>query len=64
METDHNVKRIQAVIDECLPLLKALAIGRCAVSIGGSHGKGTFDTRSDVDFRVFCDAPVGGSRCV
>ncbi len=63
METGHNVKRIQAVIDECLPLLKALAIGRCAVSIGGSHGKGTFDTRSDVDFRVFCDAPVGGSRC-
>ena len=61
MEQDHSVARIQAVIDECLPLLKALAIGRCAVTIGGSHGKRTFDTRSDVDFRVFCDEVAGGS---
>ena len=59
MEQDRPVARIQAVIDECLPLLKALAIGCCAVTIGGSHGKGTFDERSDVDFRVFCDEVVG-----
>ena len=59
MEQDHSVARIQAVIDECLPLLRALAGGRCAVTIGGSHGKRTFDERSDVDFRVFCDEIVG-----
>jgi hypothetical protein len=62
MKQDHSLARIQAVIDECLPLLKALAIGRCAVTIGGSHGKRTFDTLSDVDFRVFCDEAVGAPR--
>jgi hypothetical protein len=51
------------VIAECLPLLKTLAKGRCAVTIGGSHGKGTFDDRSDVDFRVFCDEVVGAPKC-
>jgi hypothetical protein len=43
------------LIDECLPLCKALGEGRRAVSIGGSYGKRTFDRRSDVDFRLFCD---------
>jgi hypothetical protein len=54
--------QIQAVIDECLPKLRALGSGRCAVTIGGSHGKGTFDERSDLDFRVFCDEIVGAPR--
>lgn len=62
MEQNHTVSRIQTMIDECVPLLKALAKGRCAVTIGGSHGKGTFDNRSDVDFRVFCDEIVGAPR--
>ena len=36
--TKKNVRpHIQVVIDECLPKLKALGIGRCAVTIGGSH---------------------------
>lgn len=57
----HNPDpRIQPVIDECLPMLKALAKGRCAVTIGGSRGKRTSDQRSDVDFRVFCDEIVDG----
>jgi len=51
---------IQAIIDECLPLLKAMGKGRVAVTIGGSHGKRTFDARSDLDFRVFCDEIAGG----
>ena len=56
----HQVRPgIQAVIDECVQPLKALAKGRCAVSIGGSHGKDIFDNRSDVDFRMFCDEIVG-----
>ena len=62
MGQNRNVARIQSVIDECVPLLKQLATGRCAVTIGGSHGKGTFDTRSDVDFRVFCDEFAGGGK--
>lgn len=53
---------IQPVIDECLPLLKALAKGRCAVTIGGSRGKRTSDQRSDVDFRVFCDEIADGPK--
>jgi hypothetical protein len=28
--------------------------------IGGSHGKRTFDERSDVDFRLFCDEIAAG----
>lgn len=59
MKQNQAVPPIQTVIDECLPLLKALGKGRCAVTIGGSHGKGTFDTRSDLDFRLFCDEVVG-----
>jgi hypothetical protein len=62
MDEREIVPRIKAVIDECLPLLKSFAKGRCAVTIGGSHGKRTFDTRSDIDFRVFCDEIAGGPR--
>ena len=58
----QTVPRIQPVIDECLPLIKAMAKGRCAVAIGGSHGKGTFDNRSDVDFRLYCDTTVGAPK--
>jgi hypothetical protein len=50
----------QAVIDECLPLIRPLAVGRYAISIGGSHGKRIFDEKSDVDFRLFCDEMLGG----
>lgn len=54
--------RIQPVIDECVPLFKPLTSGRYAVTIGGSRGKRTADTRSDVDFRLFCDEIVGGPK--
>lgn len=47
---------IQVVIDDILPQLRALGAGRCAVSIGGSYGRGNYDDRSDLDFRLFCDA--------
>jgi hypothetical protein len=62
MEQSHTLARTQSVIAECLPLLKALVKGRCAVTIGGSHGKGISDERSDIDFRVFCDEIVGAPR--
>jgi hypothetical protein len=47
--------RFQGVVDELLPLCRALGEGRYAVSIGGSYGKGTFDGTSDLDFRLFCE---------
>ena len=54
---------VQAVIDEFIPICRKLAAGRgrYAISIGGSRGKGTADSRSDVDFRLFHeeDLPVG-----
>lgn len=59
MDGKTGATRVQAAIEECLPLIKALARGRCAVTIGGSRGMGTFDDRSDIDFRVFCDEIVG-----
>ncbi len=46
---------VQAVIDDFLPICKALAEGRYAVSIGGSLGRKTSDEMSDIDFRLFCD---------
>jgi hypothetical protein len=49
---------LQPVIDELLPLCRALGEGRRAVSIGGSYGKGTFDGTSDLDFRLFCERRI------
>ena len=48
------------MIEECLPLIRALAIGRYAIAIGGSRGKGVADRRSDYDFRLYCDEFKGG----
>lgn len=52
MTDDEAVAR---VIAEAVPPLRGLAAGRCAISIGGSRGKGIADRHSDVDFRLFCD---------
>ncbi len=46
---------VQAVVDDFLPICKALAEGRYAVSIGGSLARKTSDEMSDIDFRLFCD---------
>ena len=45
----------RAVIDEFIPICHKLANGRgkYAISVGGSHGKGTWDSHSDIDFRLF-----------
>lgn len=47
--------RVQTVIEEFVPIIKTMAEGRYAISVGGSHGKGTWDSRSDIDFRLFAD---------
>ncbi len=56
------VPRIQKVIEDFLPILRPMAKGRYAITIGGSHGKKTFDDMSDVDFRLFCDEMAGGPK--
>lgn len=47
---------VQAVINEFLPRIRALAEGRYAISLGGSTGRQQMDQYSDIDFRLFCDA--------
>jgi hypothetical protein len=47
---------VNAIIEEFIPICKKLAgEQRYAMSVGGSLGKGTWDDRSDVDFRLFTD---------
>lgn len=46
---------VQSILDECVPLIRQLAEGRYAISVGGSRGKGIADHTSDVDFRLFAD---------
>lgn len=55
---------IQAVIAEIVPICHQLAEGRgrYAISIGGSLGKGTSDSRSDVDFRLFHEEDLPGPK--
>ncbi|MBZ0302533.1 MAG: DUF4037 domain-containing protein [Anaerolineae bacterium] len=50
---------IQTIIEEFIPICRKIAGDqRYAISIGGSLGKGTWDNRSDVDFRLFTDQKV------
>ncbi len=46
---------LNQIIEETLPVILAFGFGRWAVTIGGSHGKGLSDSRSDVDFRLYAD---------
>lgn len=46
---------LNQVIESSLPLIRKMASGRYAISIGGSIGKGVLDSKSDVDFRLFCE---------
>ncbi len=52
-------ERVQPVIGEFIPICRKLAgQQRYAISVGGSHGKGTWDNHSDVDFRLFTEAEI------
>jgi hypothetical protein len=47
---------VQAVIAEFIPICRGLAGDqRYAIAVGGSLGKGTWDSQSDIDFRLFTD---------
>ena len=41
-------------VEDLLPIVRCLAAGEYAVSVGGSIGKGISDKRSDIDLRLFC----------
>jgi len=47
--------QIRPVIDQFLPIMRSFAVGRYAVAISGSYGKGTYDSSSDIDFRLYAD---------
>ncbi len=50
---------LQAIFAEFVPICRGVAgEQRYAISVGGSLGKGTWDSRSDVDFRLFTDEEV------
>jgi hypothetical protein len=50
---------IQSIFKEFIPICKQIAGDqRYAISAGGSLGKGTWDNRSDIDFRLFTDREV------
>ena len=57
-----NNTQIKEIIEECIPLIRKLAIGRYAISIGGSVGKGKSDQSSDIDFRLFCEKVLPDSE--
>jgi hypothetical protein len=47
---------VQSIFAEFIPICQQLAGDqRYAISVGGSLGKGTWDSQSDVDFRLFTD---------
>ena len=46
---------IQPVLDQLLPIVRSFAVGRYAVAISGSYGKGTPDSRADIDLRLYAD---------
>jgi hypothetical protein len=52
----HNNDLNPELIEDFLPVLKKIGSGRVAVSLGGSHGRGTADAHSDYDFRIFADS--------
>jgi hypothetical protein len=50
---------VHEIFVEFVPIIQKLAgEQRYAISVGGSLGKGTWDQRSDIDFRLFTDQKV------
>lgn len=49
---------VQEVIDDVLPFFRSLDCGAWALAISGSLSKGTWDERSDIDFRYYHERPL------
>ena len=59
MATSSFPPVIQSIFEEFIPICRQIAGDqRYAISVGGSLGKGTWDSRSDIDFRLFTDGEV------
>ena len=59
MSTSAFSPTVQAILAEFIPICQQLAGDqRYAIAVSGSLGKGTWDSRSDVDFRLFTDQPL------
>jgi hypothetical protein len=52
---DNRFAAIQPVLDDLLPIVRSFAVGRYAVAISGSYGKGAPDSRADIDLRLYAD---------
>ncbi len=48
--------QVREIMDECIPLFRRMISGRYSITVGGSRGKGTSDSHSDVDFRLYYDS--------
>lgn len=53
---------IERVCDSFVPLFKQMFVGRVAIGIAGSVGKGRIDKYSDIDFRLYFDKWVDGDK--
>ena len=45
--------QVQELIEEFVLIIRKWDVGKYAIAVGGSQGKGTWDHRSDVDFRFY-----------
>ena len=52
--------QIQELIDEFVLIIHKWDVGKYAIAVGGSMGKGTWDNRSDIDFRFYHEADLPG----
>ncbi len=57
---ENRFTTIQPVLDDLLPIVRSFAVGRYAVAISGSYGKGTPDRRADIDLRLYTDELSAG----
>ena len=52
---NENLAEVQQAINQFVPIIRSFAVGRYAVAISGSYGRGTHDRQSDLDFRLYAD---------
>jgi hypothetical protein len=49
---------VRDVVSDVIPFFEQMDTGRFAVALGGSLSKGTWDDRSDIDFRLYHERPL------
>ncbi|MCL2775548.1 MAG: DUF4037 domain-containing protein [Oscillospiraceae bacterium] len=61
-ETVNSSEKVNKLIENCLPMIRAFPKGRYTITVGGSRGKQLSDGSSDVDFRLYADDFVKGEE--